>query len=64
MYLRPRESMSVNTRLFYGVGQETKTEKSKYAYKLKVGYICLISVEGNNTGPGLSPMFYLRQYLY
>ena len=36
--------MSVNTRLFYGVGQETKTEKSKYAYKLKVGYICLISV--------------------
>lgn len=56
--------MSVNTRLFYGVGQETKTEKSKYAYKLKVGYICLISVEGNNTGPGLSPMFYLRQYLY
>ena len=28
------ESLIVNTRLFYGVEQETKIEKSKYAYNL------------------------------
>ena len=26
-YLRPRESLFANTRLFFGVEQETKTEK-------------------------------------
>ena len=35
-YLRPRKSLSANTRLFFGVCQETRTEKSKSGYNLKV----------------------------
>mgnify|MGYP003183956306 CR=1 FL=1 len=36
---RPKESLSANTRLFYGVEQEKRTEKSKSGYKLKVPHI-------------------------
>jgi len=50
--------MSINTRLFYGVEQETNIEKSKYAYKLKVGHIGLIPAGGNNADSELSPKFY------
>ena len=38
-YLRPKESLSANTRLFYGVYRETEAEKSKSGYKLKVPHI-------------------------
>ena len=38
-YLRPKESRSVNTRLFFGVYKETKTEKSESSYNLKVAHI-------------------------
>ena len=34
-YLRPKESRSATTRLFFGVEYETKTEKTKCGYKLK-----------------------------
>ena len=38
-YLHPKESLSANTRLFFGVEPETEEEKSKTAFKLKVTYI-------------------------
>ena len=38
-YLRPKESLSANTRLFFGVYRETGAEKTKTGYKLKVVYI-------------------------
>ncbi len=37
--MRPKESLSANTRLFFGVEPETEEEKSKTAFKLKVAYI-------------------------
>ena len=40
-YLRPKESPLANTRLFFGVECEIRTEKSKSGYKLKVVYIIL-----------------------
>ena len=42
-YLRPKESQSANTRLFFGVEPETEEEKSKTAFKLKVA--CIISFQ-------------------
>ncbi len=41
-YLRPTESRSANSRLFFGVYLETQTEKSKSGYNLKVVYIVFI----------------------
>ena len=38
-YLHPKEMSSANTRLFYGVGQDTQTEKTESAYNLKVAHI-------------------------
>ena len=35
-YLRPKTTQSANTRLFFGVEPETKTEKSESGYGLKV----------------------------
>ena len=35
-YLRPKESLFANTRLFFGVYRETLTGKSKSGYNLKV----------------------------
>ena len=37
------KSLSANTRLFFGVYQETQTETSKSAFKLKADYIVIIS---------------------
>ena len=37
--LRPKESRHANSRLFFGVEQETRTEKSKSAFNLKVACI-------------------------
>ena len=42
-YLRPKESHSANTHLFFGVQWETEEEKSKTAFKLKVA--CIISFQ-------------------
>lgn len=42
VYLRPRESLFANTLLFFGVEQETKMEKWKFAYNLKVPHIVFI----------------------
>ena len=39
----PKETLSANTRLFFGVEWEDKTEKSKSGYNLKVAGIGLIS---------------------
>ena len=36
-------SQPVNTRLFFGVYQETQTEKIKSAFNLKADYIVIIS---------------------
>ena len=44
-YLRPKESPLANTRLFFGVEQETRTEKSKSDYNLKVAHFVSISTE-------------------
>ena len=41
-YLRPKESLLANTRLFFGVEQETWAEKSESAYNLKVTCIVFI----------------------
>ena len=38
-YLRPEESLSANTRLFFGVYEETLSQNSKSGYKLKVVHI-------------------------
>ena len=38
-YLRPEESLSANTRLFFWVYREIGAEKTKTGYKLKVVYI-------------------------
>ena len=46
-YLRPEESRSANTRLFFGVYKETKSEKSKNGYNLKVANIVSIPREEN-----------------
>lgn len=43
-YLRPRESLPANIRLFYGVERETKMEKSKSAYNFEVGHIALTTI--------------------
>ena len=40
-YLRPKEGLLANTRLFFGVYRETETEKSKSAYNLKVAHFVL-----------------------
>ena len=40
--LRPTESLPANTRLFFGVEQETEAEKSKSAFNLKVAHIVFI----------------------
>jgi len=45
--LRPKENRSANTRLFFGVYQETKAEKSKAGYKMKVAHIVFIPREEN-----------------
>ena len=37
-YLRPKESLFANTRLFFGVYRETLTGKSKSGYNLKVAH--------------------------
>ena len=37
-YLRPKETQFANTRLFFGVYQETLTGKSKSGYNLKVAH--------------------------
>jgi len=37
--LRPEESLSANTRLFFGVYEETLSQNSKSGYKLKVVHI-------------------------
>ena len=37
------KSLSANTRLFFGVYQETQTEKTKSAFNLKADYIVIIS---------------------
>lgn len=42
VYLRLSKSLLANIRLFFGVEQETKTEKSKFGYDLKVAHIVLI----------------------
>ena len=42
-YLRPKESHSANTRLFFGVYQKTGREKTKNGYDLKVACIAFIS---------------------
>ena len=34
-YLRPKESLSANMRLFFGVYRETRAEKSESGYNLK-----------------------------
>ena len=39
----PKEGLSANTRLFFGVEWEDKTEKSKSGYNLKFAGIGLIS---------------------
>ena len=49
------ESLSANIRLFFGVEQETMTEKSKSAYKLKVAHIVFISEEENIACLGFKP---------
>ena len=54
-YLRPTKSLSANTRLFFGVEWETKTEKSKSGYDLKVVHIVFISAGESNAYPGLKP---------
>ena len=41
-YLRPKEGLLANTRLFFGVEQETWAEKSESAYNLKVTCIVFI----------------------
>ena len=46
-YLRPKESPLANTRLFFGVEQETRTEKSKSGYNLKVAHFVFVSTEYN-----------------
>ena len=53
-YLRPKESLSANTRLFFGVEQETKTEKSKSGYKLKAAHF--VSSKKKETAPVRSRM--------
>ena len=42
-YLRPKESMVENTRLFFGVYLETRAGKSKTGYNLKAVRIAFIS---------------------
>lgn len=42
MYLHPMENQPANTRLFYGVGQDTQTEKSRSAYNLKVAHMVFL----------------------
>ena len=37
-YLRPKESLFANTRLFFGVYRETLTGKSESGYNLKVAH--------------------------
>ena len=39
--MRPKESLSANMRLFFGVDPETEAGKSKSGYNLKVGNIAL-----------------------
>ena len=46
-YLRPKESHSANTRLLFGVYQETGREKTKNGYDLKVARIVFISSAEN-----------------
>ncbi len=46
-YLRPKESHSANTRLFFGVYQKTGREKTKNGYDLKVARIVSISSAEN-----------------
>ena len=46
-YLRPKESPLANTRLFFGVEQETRTEKSKSGYNLKAAHSVFVSTEYN-----------------
>ena len=41
-YLRPIKSLSVNTRLFFGVYHEIESEKLKTGYKLKVARIAFL----------------------
>ena len=48
-YLRPRKSLSENTRLFFGVESKTNREKSKYGYNLKPGSI--VSFHHKETTP-------------
>ena len=55
--MRPRKSRSANTRLFFRVESETESEKSKFAYNLKVVRIVIISVEENNASTELKPQF-------
>ena len=40
--MRPKESLSANTSLFFGVYRETEAEKSKSGYNLKVAHIVLL----------------------
>jgi len=42
VYLYQKEMLFANTRLFFRVEQETKIEKTKYAYNLNVAHIGLI----------------------
>jgi len=46
--LRPKTTQLANTRLFFGVEQETKAEKSKSGYDSKVGHIGLLQQKGKN----------------
>jgi hypothetical protein len=50
--LRPKESLSANTRLFFGVYRETGAEKTKTGYKLKVVYIGTSRLKKNTAYPG------------
>lgn len=48
-YLRLKESLTANTRCFFGVEQKTETKKSKSGYKLKVAHF--VSSEKKETVP-------------
>ena len=48
-YLPLKESLTANTRCFFGVEQKTETKKSKSGYKLKV--VHFVSSEKKETVP-------------
>ena len=65
MYLRATEGLSANTRLFFGVEQETRAEKSESAYNLKVTCVVFISVLRKRRSSDRLKRFirYLRQFI-